>query len=349
MSENKITTISEFLAHSGAKYRIFDMGRKGVKIDAETFYDVELAKTPYPYPFQKAALFGVIFWNPSLPDKHYVWFLTFPLDEQGLILQAARDEFLVMLLDRVGECMLAASDGTVIEGALKDSPYTFKPREDKMAAFNAQATYSLSQPASHYYSAAKSYFLGQTAVNDWQTLGMQGVADVATRLKELDKTAFINTLEVIPSEPFMMLCTFLENNVPSTAVVEKFIAIANASMASDQPDVNIICACLRAISNSAANGLVTQFIGQVLSHEVSRHIEVLAIISGRSWSVLQNELLCQQFVEQLAHNDADYSGFSHILADLMYMPNMRMPVMKALRCPDRSDKLSSFIGTMFGG
>ncbi len=129
MTAHKITTLSEFLHQSGAKYRVFDMGRRVVKLSPDEFVSFEWAKKPYPYPIQKAALFGVIFWSPAIPDKHYVWFLKFPLDEQGLLIQAARDEFLVMLLDRVGECMLAAEDGNNIEGALKDSPYTFKPRE----------------------------------------------------------------------------------------------------------------------------------------------------------------------------------------------------------------------------
>jgi hypothetical protein len=244
--------------------------------------------------------------------------------------------------------MLAASDGQVIEGALKDSPYTFKPREDKMAAFNAQATQALTHPASQYYPAAKAYFSGHASLNNWQTLGMQGVADVAARLDEIETNEFVNTISMIPSEPFMMLSTFLENSEPSTRVVERFIAIANDSLASKQPDLALICACLRAISNSTATGLLAQFIRQLLTHDISRHIEILAIISGRTWQVLKQETVCQQFVEQLAHNDADYSGFSHLLADLMYLPDMRIPVMKALRNPERSEKLSSFIGTMFG-
>ena len=85
MSEAKITTLSEFLHQSGAKYRVFDMGRRVTKLTADEFVNFEWAKKPYPLPFQRSALFGVIFWHPEAAEKHYVWFLTFPLDEQGLL------------------------------------------------------------------------------------------------------------------------------------------------------------------------------------------------------------------------------------------------------------------------
>ncbi len=99
MPSHQITTLSEFLHHSGAKYRVFDMGRRVAKLSSDQFFNFESAQQAYPYPLQKSALFGVVFWSPTLPDKHYIWFLKFPLDEQGLLIQGARDEFLCMLLE----------------------------------------------------------------------------------------------------------------------------------------------------------------------------------------------------------------------------------------------------------
>lgn len=349
MATNKITTLSEFLHQSGARYRVFDMGRRVVKLSPEDVVGFERAIKPYPYPFQQTALFGVIFWNPAVPDKHYVWFLKFPLDEQGLLIQAARDEFLVMLLDRVGECMLAASDGNLIEGALKDSPYTFTPREDKMAAFNAQATKSLSSTPSRFYDEAYAYFTGKTDISQWQNLGMQGVADVAIRLDDNQETlGLIETIPKLPDEPFMVLSTFLEHAEPSAGIVEVLAQRVDMELQEKQPDIQRICACLRAASNSPAKGLVDQMVTHVLKHKCSRSIEVLAIISGRIWRVLQQPHICQLFVEQLAHNDAYYSGFSQLLADVMFIPNMREPVMQALRSPTRSKELTRSVGKMFG-
>lgn len=349
MSEHKITTLCEFLHQSGAKYRVFDLGRRVSKLSPDEFVNFEWAKRPYPYPFQRSALFGVIFWNPAVAEKHYVWFLKFPLDEQGLLIQAARDEFLVMLLDRVGECMLAATDGKLIEGALKDSPYTFSPREDKMAAFNAQATKALSLQPSSFYQSAHEYLTGLKPVEQWQTLGMQGVADVAARLEE-EQTALglIKTIAKLPDEPFMVLSTFLENVAPSAGIVEVLATRLEVELQEKAPNIPRLCACLRAASNSAATGLVDRMVDHVLSHPCSHHIEVLAVICGRMWRVLKQPSLCEKFLEQLAHNDAGYDGFSQLLADVMYMPGLREPIMQGLRSPKRSDKLARLVGRMFG-
>ena len=349
MTTAKITTLSEFLHQSGAKYRIFDMGRRVTKLSADEFVNFEWAKKPYPYPFQRSALFGVIFWHPDKADQHYVWFLRFPLDEQGLLLQVARDEFLVMLLERVGECMLAAADGHVIEGALKDSPYTFTPREDKMAMFNAMANKSLGLKPSSFYHDAYQYFTGKDKTIDWQSLGMQGVADVAARLDDnLETLGLIETLPHLPDEPFMVLCTFLEHAQPSASLVDILVQRIDVQLQEKQADLARITACLRAVSNSPATGLVDQMVHRLLKHPSSRHVEVLAILCGRLWRIVKQPHLCQLLIEQMAHNDAGYEGFSHLLADIVYMPGLREPVMQALRNPQRSQQLSKFVGKMFG-
>ena len=349
MATDKITTLSEFLHQSGAKYRVFDMGRRVVKLSPDEFVNFEWAKKPYPYPFQQTALFGVIFWNPAKPEQHYVWFLKFPLDEQGLLIQAARDEFLVMLLDRVGESMLAAEQGKNIEGALKDSAYTFNPREDKMAAFNAQATNSLAQKPSKYYEAAFQYFTGKTDVNQWHDLGMQGVADVAVRLEDHEETlGLIETIPTLPDEPFSVLSTFLEHAEPAAGIVEVLTQRVNMELQEKQPDIARVCACLRAASNSPATGLVDQMVTRVLKHKCSDDIEVLAIISGRIWRVLKQKSICNLFLEQLAKTEHGYAGFSQLLSDVMFMPEMREHILQGLRSPERSEKLSRYVGRMFG-
>lgn len=349
MSEAKITTISDFFEHSGLSFRVFDMGRRVSKISEADFTAFENAQLSYPLPFQRSALFGIIFWHPQADKQHYVWFLQFPLDEQGLLLQSARDEFLVMLLERVGESMLAAADGNKLEGALKDSPYSFTPREDKMAAFNAHATSELGLTASQYYSQARAYFTGKAAEQSWDQLGMQGVADVAVRLADNKETpALAANLASLPQQPFHVLCTFLENASPSAELTVQLQQKLTEQLSQAQPDTALICACLRAASNSQDNMLVDNMVKSVLEHPCSRHVEVLAVIGGRCWITLQQSSICKLYVEQLAHNDAGYPAFSQLLADLVFVPGMREPVMQALRDPQRSDTLSEHVGTMFG-
>ena len=349
MSSHQITTLSEFLHHSGAKYSVFDMGRRVTKLCSDQFFNFESARQAYPYPLQKSALFGVIFWSQTLPDKHYVWFLKFPLDEQGLLVQAARDEFLSMLLERVGESMLAATGGEDIEDVLNDSPYTFTPLEEKLAAFNSKANKSLGRQASSYYQNALNYFIGEKDLNDWQSLAIQGVADLAERLNEGEDTRrLIEVLPKLPEKPFMVLCSFLEHVEPTVGIAEALAQQIEYELEQKEPNIEKICACLRAASNCPGRALLEQMVIKTLKNDCSKKIEILAVISGRLWQLLENSQICTLFVERLAENDADYSGFSQVLADAMFMPGLREHIMKALQCPKRSDTLSKRVGEMFG-
>ena len=349
MTTHKIFTLSEFLHESGAHYRVFDMGRRITQITPDEFIGFEWAKTPYPYPFKQAALLGIIFWDPKKNDQHYVWFLNFPLDEQGLLKQAARDEFLKMLLERVGECMLASENGQQIEGALKDSPYSFSPREEKMAAFNAVATKTLGLPPSTYYDDALAYFTGKKALNEWKSLAMQGVADVAMRLDEQEETlSLIETIPRLSDRVFTVLSSYMEHAQPATGIVEELVQRVEKELQENKPNIERICACLRAASNSQAVGLVDHMVIHVLKHECSNHIEILATILGRIWRVLSDDSICSLFVERLAQNDAGQAAFSQLLADGMFMPGLRNHIMKALRSPTRSEALSRAVGKMFG-
>ena len=349
MSSHQITTLSEFLHHSGAKYSVFDMGRRVTKLCSDQFFNFESARQAYPYPLQKSALFGVIFWSPTLPDKHYIWFLKFPLDEQGLLVQAARDEFLSMLLERVGGSKLAVTGSEDIEDILSDSPYTFTPLEEKLAAFNSKANKSLGRQASSYYHNALNYFIGEKDLNDWQSLAIQGVADLAERLNEGDNTQrLIEVLPKLPEKPFMVLCSFLEHVEPKVGIVEALAQQIEYELEKKEPNIEKICACLRAASNCPARALLEQMVIKTLKNDCSKKIEILAVISGRLWQLLENSQICTLFVERLAENDADYSGFSQVLADAMFMPGLREHIMKALQCPKRSDTLSKRVGEMFG-
>lgn len=349
MSSHQITTLSEFLHHSGAKYSVFDMGRRVTKLCSDQFFNFESARQAYPYPLQKSALFGVIFWSPTLPDKHYIWFLKFPLDEQGLLVQAARDEFLSMLLERVGGYMLAVTGNQDIEDILSDSPYTFTPLEEKLAAFNSKANKSLGRQASSYYHNALNYFIGEKDLNDWQSLAIQGVADVAERLNEGEETQrLIEALPKLPERPFMVLCSFLEHVEPTVGIAEALAQQIEYELEQKEPNIEKICACLRAASNCPARALLEQMVIKTLKNDCSKKIEILAVISGRLWQLLENSQICTLFVERLAENDADYSGFSQVLADAMFMPGLREHIMKALQCPKRSDTLSKRVGEMFG-
>lgn len=346
MSENQVTTLSAFLTHSGLDYQVFDLGRRVAPISRDLFQAIEQVEQPYPYPFQGAAFVAIVFWHPKTAETHSVWFLQLPLDEQGLLLQSARDEFLVMLLERVGESMLAQADGKKLDAALKDSPYTFKPRDDKMAAFNAVSRHYLNLPASQYHLTAVAYFTGELALEDWPTLAMQGVADFAIRMDAAQAELLAPRLTSLPETPLNVLSQSLEHARPQLQLVRATINALDDALAQDSPDQNRVIAYLRALSN-CDEAVLVEVAQQVLNHPVSQHIEILAVFSGRMWPVLKQPALIRQFTERLAENDAGQVGFSYLLADLMFIPGYREPVLQALRNPERSEKLSEAVGEMF--
>ncbi|HAQ50351.1 MAG TPA: DUF3549 domain-containing protein, partial [Gammaproteobacteria bacterium] len=48
-----------------------------------------------------------------------------------------------------------------------------------------------------------------------------------------------------------------------------------------------------------------------------------------------------------AENDAGQAGFSQIVADLVFMPSLRTPIMSVLRSTERSEALTQCVGQMF--
>lgn len=347
--EKHISTLSQFMTQSGLKYRVFDIGRRVIQLKPDEFVLFEHCQQAYPYPFQRQAMLAIIFWHPENPAKRFIWFLTFPLDEQGLLDPYSRDAFLKMLLERVGESMLAASQGQALEGILQDNPYSFTPAEHKMAAFNAKVRVVLKLEASRYYAVAQRYFYGDMPLAQWQSLALQGIADVAIRAEEGEMT--LELIEVIPKLPdpvFQSLCSFLEHAQPPAGLVEVLAQKLFIQLEQSKPDMQIVVACLRAASNTSAVGLLDQMIDKTLKHPISQNIEVLAVISGRCWPILKKPKVAQQFVERLAANDAGQSGFSQILVDVLFMPKMREPLMQALKHPQRSQQLGRAVGILFG-
>lgn len=345
----QLNTLHRFLCQGDAQYRVFDMGRRVQKLAMEEFVAFDNCERPYPYPFKRQAQLGIIFWHRQAIDKQYVWFLQFPLDEQGLLVPDARDAFLVMLLERLGEAMLAAANSDKIQAVLRDSPFIFEPRQDRMAAFNAHATYSLKLPPSPYYADAYRYFTGESSLDKWPTLGVQGIADFSMRIDGHDAVqGLTKTLPKLPLQPFQNLCMFLENASPAAGIVEVLAQQLDNQLQADEPDIASIIACLRAASNSQARGLVEQMVAQVLQHQCSREIEVLAVICGRMWLLLTNPSLCELYLQRLAENDAGQAGFNNLLADLLFIPGMRRPIMQAIGHPNRSEALAKAVGELFG-
>ena len=345
-----IQTLQEFLAASGAQYRFFDLGRRVLKMDKSLFEKVEANQVPYPYPLQRHAWFGVLFWDPKNTHQHHIWFLKFPLDEQGYLSLAARDDFLRRALEQLGDAIISNQQENHDHAStpqksreLKDNPWSYTPRQDKMATFHAKALVELKHPGSQYLTSMLTYLNQPEQFSQWQHIGLQGIADVCARCAEpAISKSLIKHLPQLPSEVMIPLLHGLENETIN-------LALSQAVMSCAQPgavDNTTLAAAIRALSGSVDKQTQKQYIIDTLSTYKTApvSIEILVAVSGRAWDNLTDESLALLFLEALATNDAGQDAFNQVLIDVLFMPIAGQCVRQAFRSPERSEALATAIG-----
>lgn len=336
-------SLTELLRSTGAALRVFDMGRRIGKLSLDQFRRIEDSELPYPSPFQHLAWVALLIWNPKRKDENAVWFLRLPLDEQGLVAPAARDDILKRLIQNV----VNSKSGQLDEDALKDNPYSFTPEQDRMAAFHALAAREMKAAASAHYERAQAWMHGQLPVDEWPTLAYQGLADVVMRLDQDGNTdALVNQLGDMPAPVLENLCPLLENVQPSPRLQQALTDLLRQALSTD--DSNRVAALARALSNIADEPAKQAWVMEVLNSHHATRAEVITVIATRCESALLEPRVLQSFLEQLAQGEAGQTGFSRILAELMFMPVHRALILQAFRQNERSPQLEQAIGEMFG-
>ncbi|MFT5307588.1 MAG: hypothetical protein ACI9NA_001412 [Gammaproteobacteria bacterium] len=326
-------TISQLVQRSGAQMRVFDLGRRIGEISTTDFEAIELLAKPYPAPYLKHAWLGIFSWNPDKPGQHNIWFLKLPLDEQNVLLPGPRDTFLEHWL-------------RVVQAPTKqhgDAPCSYKPDGNRMAYFHALALRTLEQPATQYYATARAYLSGDNGWQNWQQLGLQGLAEVVARIDEDNNDVLLcQAMPKMAAVPRNVLLGFLENATPGLNLT---LAISDslAQVVADNASAADLAAFARGLSGSSSVPQRQQLLGAILAHPEARSIEVLSAIGSRCWLDLSDERL-QIYLEHLAAVGQD--SFITLIADLMTLPSMRERILAAFRNPERSDTLSAAIGKL---
>ncbi len=344
---SKTPTITEFLESNSTRMRLFDMGRRVTKIPHEQFLKFEHCEISYPFPLQKKAWFGILFQDQK--REPFIWFLHLPLDELGRIVPAARDDFLHQLLERINQNLHAEKDDQELVSALKDNPYCFKPKDDRLAIFHAKASLALKQQTSKYYPHAHQYFSGDLGWDQWPFVGYQGIADIAVRLNEDNNSHYLSqAIPQLPASPFEALCHCLENVEITPEVTQALLDRVKQTLSEETPALVILTSAIRGIAQSCSVNLRRALLHAVLNRPDICSPDVLIAISGRAWEPLKEAEIGKLYLERLAENSAGQPFFSQCLADLLYLPGMREPLLKIIRNPERSERLSQAIGDMFG-
>ncbi len=296
-----ITNLAEFLAASGAQYRVFDMGRRISSLPQADFEAIAAGTMPYPMPFKRQAWLGIVFWQ----TQPFIWFVQLPVDEQGMLEQGASAQFMALVM--------AAMDSDSNE--LPDNPFTFKPAMDKLASFHSQVRLLLGEPASLHYEQAQAYFRGQLDQDSWDQLGLQGIADVAVRDKHQPWLA--ECIATLPEPVLEALCQQLEHLALPQALADSLYRRFEHS--------GKLCLA-RALANSpyapeVADALLAQ-----------NQIQALVVVAARLWPTLQQPERLQAFLCQAAEL-ASPAGFRSLFSDLVMLPQLRVFVLAQLRQP----------------
>lgn len=334
---SQVSGITDFLEQAGTQFKVFDMGRRIQEIDKSTFLSFELGDTPYPLPLQQQAWLGFVVWTEGSSEELIIWFLRFPLDATGKLTSGIRDDFLLRLIEN------KEKDQTE-----ETNPYGYKPKQEYMACFHAKAAIALQQPPSSFYEHARDYFSGKPGFDQWAFVGFQGIADVAARLDQDDNASRVAAaIEQMPAQPFEALAQCLEHEAINDDISKSIAQLIEKELSNKEANPNYLSLCIRALSNSQNESLLKQQIGAILQTEAGQNAEVLASISGRCWTALQDTKTIALFLEALSRCDQGQEFFNLVIVDLINIPGMQDSIHQAVRSTERSETLSTAIGELF--
>ncbi|MFT5312184.1 MAG: hypothetical protein ACI8Z9_000661 [Paraglaciecola sp.] len=335
-----INTISEFLLQAGTDYRVFDMARGIKKLSTEQFLNIENALIPAPYPRQQHAWFGLIFCNKQLGSEHYIWFVKLPLDERGILISAAQNHFLQIIVDALGQ-QLENSPG--VNGQLPENPYSFVPNQQQLADFNSISRNELKLGQSVHYPAALAY-IKQPKQMDWRQVPLQGITDIGALARQKDTVnLLVDNFSMLAEDVQTSLCASLENHI----IESKLSQCIHTWLMQDFKDVKRLQSGLRALSQSTARQLVRAMILKVLNSQHSERQDMFILLAARHWQQLNDEEVLILFINKLAEVDTEL--FINLYTDLVQLPTMRQQMLNVLRWPKKSARLTAAIGQLFSG
>ncbi|HCE2174150.1 TPA: DUF3549 family protein [Vibrio parahaemolyticus] len=334
-----IQTLTQLLKNSHCEYQIFDLGRRIKTIDSQLFADVEKGLCPYPYPMQRKAHLAIAYWNEQ--KQPWIWFLKFELDERGLLKQSDIGNFIKYVVEAMGT-RLSEEMSEEQQQKLSNNPYTFKPSEDKMAVFHSQVRANLDLPTSQYYEHTQHYFTGGLGWENWQTVGLQGITDIAARLdKEQNAVTLRKALNHLPNEPLYALLGALEHVDLQERLAQRIAEKAQQDIHSPEPDLFLLSALTRALAG-APTEVSLPVLEAILQSPRLSHQEVLIGIAGRAWHLLSDAKIAEQFLLRLAQT-GNQTLFNQLFADLVMLPELRMVLLPLLHSSPSEELATALI------
>ncbi|MCP4985681.1 MAG: DUF3549 family protein [Colwellia sp.] len=339
--QKDIETLSELLKFSGSQYRLYDIGRLVSKLPKEKFEKVELNQLPYPTPVQGHACIAIAFWQKQ-SSQPYLWLLKLPLDERGLLNQGARNHFIAIIIEALGEDLTQETTKKQ-EELLSSNPYLFTPAQYKLASLNSKIKVDLKQAPSEYLSHFNDYLSQDIAWENWHNVGVQGITDFVARIKQDNNEELLaKSLPYLPPEVLSPVCSALENEQFSITLITALINEFNSALTSQEARAPLL---LRALAANSDHIHVKDTISQLLIQpEVST--DLLITLSSRCWLALAEQNNLNDYFEQLLKN-REIELFPSIFKDLVALPAVRAIAFQCIRSEHRSPALAQAVGQLF--
>ncbi len=342
-----ISTLSEFLLQAQTQFIVFDLGRGIRPLNNQTFFDWENQQAPCAYPRQGHAWFCIVFWNEHLSEDRYIWFVKLPLDENGLLIQAARDQFLEIIVTALGKELEHRQNK---QAQLPENPYVFVPSQQQLADCNAHIRRALSLKRRDIHRASAYLKAPTIQTNDqaWQALSLQDIADFIVYPDSNEQASvqacIAANLTCYPAPVQNALFASLESVSIEPALLQTLIAFHQAHVNSN---ATLAALCLRAMSYQPKSD-AAQYLTQLIEGEQPLDIETSVVIVGRYWFLLKQEDLLLRFLNKVALLDERFELFTALYTDLVKIPDTRAAVLSVIRSPKRTDIVSAAIGQLFG-
>ncbi|MGO1246750.1 MAG: DUF3549 family protein [Oceanisphaera sp.] len=341
----QIDTLSEFLAQAGTEFRLYDLGRRLQPLSNDDFAAIEANHRPYPWPLQHHAWLAVCYWQTQGQTQPYVWFLKLPLDERGLFNNGAVKHFLAALVEQLGQDVSAELSDEQ-QQRLAQTPFTFQPSPDKLAAFHARLGLSLGLPPSTFFNSVCDY-LHNPQQQDWQQLGLQGIADLSARLHQDTPLSQLLTTQLLTLPPPVqdaLLNQCEHQPLPEPLKLHLLHAISG-ELEHQMPNQERIAQLLRATAGSSQCAERQQKIATLLALNPSQ--PVMLSLAARLWQDLTEETLLITYLEQLAELHGEL--FNGLFAELVSIPALRPLILGNLHNNALSPRLKSALGGLFTG
>lgn len=347
---NKIESLSDLFDMVGCDVTYYDLGRNITKITPQQATQFDRKQHVYPFPFRQHAWLACLLKakdsnKKSVIDESVIWFLKLPLDEAGCLNLGTRDHFIKSIVDKI----LHKGEEAGLSEALEDNPYVFKPDQERMASLHAILGKDLKTDPSHYFHAVVEYLSSdQIEENDqWQTLGLQGIAELAARVNETQYEALIDkAIKRAVPQVVSALCHALEHQALPAPLQTEIIA-----QLQTEQDPLIQASYLRALSRSSLDdALLLPLFGLLgsLTECNDGDIHTIAALAAKcpNW-LSQNPQLLRIIMEKLAHREDGYIAFKQVTAELSQHPETKQPLWTLLRSNHISPKLAQAVSYLF--